>query len=782
MPNGNEFGKGYFPTVFADPVFGRENYRGIPVYYSGQTAQTSYLAQRPIQPKSVPNSPTPTSDSPRPNTTNQLKDEIETLAATSPPRVAARPWFVVNCHNASRPPVWPSQACRSPPATARRDGAAVANCRWRWTWTCFRFCCCLVCIQASAPTGATTAGRGAQRHHSSSKPNNSATPSSSPATATDASSLPSGGVSGVAAVGSGSSGHNVDAAATGANHPGGQERANTANAIVVEGDEAPSGDEDEPDGKRQKRCTSGVWKYFTKKKLVTEDNGKVYIQKWAHCNYPKCKHKARCEGNYGTTEGHHTGAKLSETFTELMVKWNIDKKLFALTLDNASTNEVAVKDIISDLRTNSSASSLVCDGLFFRVRCACHILNLVARDGLSVITPTIENIRHLVLAIKGSPLQWEELMKRATECGLDTNKGLSLDVSTRWNSTYLMLRDALYYKNAFMRLKSSDRRRYENITPSPSEWAMAFKLFQCLKKFFDLTELFSSTLYPTANMFYRGFCEIKIMLDEWSLSQDNTICTMATSMSMKFEKYWKKSSITLVVACFLDPRYKKRLIEFYMRKFHGNASHVHVDELVDVIKKLYQFYVHDAPMSSGHKGKSNAPSDMEIDTADLLVDNGDEELESYMYESSGPNSAEMNELDKYMADPPLRLSGQFDVLAWWKNQTDEYPALSRIAHDFLVVQVFTVASESAFSAGGRVVDPFRNRLEPEIVEALICLKDWIAAGRREKKVGSIVCDLEVIEALVKKLTIEDDDVADSDGEMDAHGSGSAANEHDFYGI
>jgi hypothetical protein len=64
-----------------------------------------------------------------------------------------------------------------------------------------------------------------------------------------------------------------------------------------------------------------------------------------------------------------------------------------------------------------------------------------------------------VLVVKGSPLQWEELMKCAVECGLDTTKGLSLDVSTRWNSTYLMLRGALYYKHAFLRLKSSYRRR-----------------------------------------------------------------------------------------------------------------------------------------------------------------------------------------------------------------------------------------------------------------------------------------------------------------------------------
>ena len=63
-------------------------------------------------------------------------------------------------------------------------------------------------------------------------------------------------------------------------------------------------------------------------------------------------------------------------------------------------------------------------------------------------------------------------------------KGLPLDVATRWNSTDLMFRDALYYKATFMGLKSSDRRRYEKITPSPSEWAMAFKLFnlQMLKE------------------------------------------------------------------------------------------------------------------------------------------------------------------------------------------------------------------------------------------------------------------------------------------------------------
>jgi len=58
--------------------------------------------------------------------------------------------------------------------------------------------------------------------------------------------------------------------------------------------------------------------------------------------------------------------------------------------------------------------------------------------------------------VKGCPLQWEELMKCATECRLDTTKGIQLDVTTRWNSTYLMLKDALYYKYAFIQLKTSN--------------------------------------------------------------------------------------------------------------------------------------------------------------------------------------------------------------------------------------------------------------------------------------------------------------------------------------
>ncbi|CAA0834747.1 Unknown protein [Striga hermonthica] len=501
-------------------------------------------------------------------------------------------------------------------------------------------------------------------------------------------------------------------------------------------------------GKRKKRFTSVVWQYFTKKTVVVEVDGKKYEQLWGYCNFPKCSARYRAESVNGTNafrshlrsthsivkdddwkiqkrivalfhlEGRHTSHRLAQAFTEVLVKWFVEKKMFVLTLDNASNNLVAVTDIIEDFKLNGNGS-LVCDGIFFHIRCACQILNLVAKDGMAVISKQLEKIKALVLALKGSPLQWEELMKCAAQCGLDTSKGIQLDVSTRWNSTYMMLRDALYYKPAFIRLKIANRRKYGKISPSDTDWGMAATVFQCLEIFYDLTALLSGTSYPTANLFYRGFCEIRELLSVWKNHKNLTIKQMATAMSEKFEKYWSCSSTSLVVACFFDPRYKKKDIEFYMMKFAGAYYQVQLEEFIALVRKLYQFYSASKPASSSPSVVVDAPGE-------TFGARRNSELESFLYDDCGPNGNELNELDIYMAEPLLK-QDSFDILAYWKNQTDKYPILSQIARDLMSIQVSTVASESAVSGAGRVLDPYRNRLDPEMVEALVCTKDWIHA-------------------------------------------------------
>ncbi|CAD6212641.1 unnamed protein product [Miscanthus lutarioriparius] len=128
---------------------------------------------------------------------------------------------------------------------------------------------------------------------------------------------------------------------------------------------------------------------------------------------------------------------------------------------------------------------------------------------------------------------------------------------------------------------------------------------------------------------------------------------MAIAMNDKFDKYWQQSNIALAIACFLEPRYKKRLIEYYMKKFYGDHYQVELDEFVTVVKKLYNFYVNSAPTSSKKISKGAAPRPS--NTADILMGNVDHDLEEFLYDASEPAMVESNELERYIAEPLLKI-------------------------------------------------------------------------------------------------------------------------------
>ncbi|KAL6586437.1 hypothetical protein OROMI_001425 [Orobanche minor] len=87
-----------------------------------------------------------------------------------------------------------------------------------------------------------------------------------------------------------------------------------------------------------------------------------------------------------------------------------------------------------------------------------------------------------------------------------------------------------------------------------------------------------------------------------------------------------------------------------------------------------------------------------------------------------------NKVDKYLANEIEKRSNQtFSLLEWWRGNEARYPVLSMIAKDIFGIPSSTVASESAFSLGKRVVDPFRSSLSPKMVEALVCTNDWLRA-------------------------------------------------------
>lgn len=90
---------------------------------------------------------------------------------------------------------------------------------------------------------------------------------------------------------------------------------------------------------------------------------------------------------------------------------------------------------------------------------------------------------------------------------------------------------------------------------------------------------------------------------------------------------------------------------------------------------------------------------------------------------------EKNELERYLEDGPEDDVSTFNILTFWKVNSNKYHVLSHIARDILSIPISTVSSESAFSTGGRVLDSFRSSLNPSTVEALICTQNWIKSSK-----------------------------------------------------
>lgn len=129
-------------------------------------------------------------------------------------------------------------------------------------------------------------------------------------------------------------------------------------------------------------------------------------------------------------------------------------------------------------------------------------------------------------------------------------------------------------------------------------------------------------------------------------------------------------------------------------------------------------------------------------------------------ESEVANDEGSSELDIYLMERPVlrtsdRMGREFDVLGWWGRNAAKYPVLSDMVKDVLAIQVSSVASESAFSTSGRILDPYRSCLTPYMIEALVCTQQWIRNNIHAEKLASLVQmfeELDFHESLGKSFT------------------------------
>ncbi|CAL2264453.1 unnamed protein product [Prunus armeniaca] len=389
----------------------------------------------------------------------------------------------------------------------------------------------------------------------------------------------------------------------------------------------------------------------------------------------------------------HKGIDICKTLCACLNAWGI-VKLFSITVDNAWANDRAVVYVGNRMK---DFNNLLLDGKYLHLRCACHIINLIVKDGLKELLSSIEGITNCVKYIHSSPSRLDSFRDHALKMRMDGMTNVPMDVVTRWNSTYKMIDCAFKYKLVFNRMVTENvafQAYFEEIDkdemkrvgpPSNEDWEKSISFVHFLKKFYDTTLKLSATKTVTSNIIFHELVCLQVEIElKMSDPGDPVLQRVASSMVNKM----------IFVALVLDPRFKLQMLKISFQNLKAEENKI--DEVVCEVRtcllNLYNEY-------RGADGLVSQP----------------------MNEGEDENVG--NDLEGY-DDVQTKI---FKLLNWWKCNESRYPILSKIAKDIFAIPSSTVASENAFSLGKRIVDPFRSSLTPKMVEALVCTSDWLRA-------------------------------------------------------
>ncbi|WOK93376.1 zinc finger BED domain-containing protein RICESLEEPER 2-like [Canna indica] len=258
-------------------------------------------------------------------------------------------------------------------------------------------------------------------------------------------------------------------------------------------------------------------------------------------------------------------------------------------------------------------------------------------------------VREAVKYIRCSPARLKKFKECADSVQVESNSTLCLDVSARWNSTYLMLSVPEKYENAFERFVLEDLFFGVEVATNSKgsvDWDVMRRTISMLRLFYDTTVRVSGSLYITSNIFWTKISDLLGAILEWTRSNDSNVKVMGIKMKAKFDNYWgniDRMNKLIFFGVVLDPRDKFMVIKVALRDIYGeNEGNYLFERVKEALYDLLKEYKNLLQTESGH----------------------------------------------------------------------------------------SIASESAFSASTRVLDPFRSSLTPKVVESLICAHDWLRKSNR----------------------------------------------------
>jgi hypothetical protein len=201
-------------------------------------------------------------------------------------------------------------------------------------------------------------------------------------------------------------------------------------------------------------------------------------------------------------ETSHTGENITDRVMTVLEGYGVVNKVFSITLNNASSNSKAM-DKLRPLLSGYVGT------LFLHQHCACHIINLIVKCGLKRLQPYLDSFRTAIVFLDDSNQRIAALKGYCVAMNVRPRK-FGIDMTVRWNSTYLMLKHLVPYKETFGVFIDTNypRKLGEPNMLTNSHWFVTEKLLEFLELFYDATVTLSGVYYPTYPLIMHNILDI----------------------------------------------------------------------------------------------------------------------------------------------------------------------------------------------------------------------------------------------------------------------------------
>lgn len=231
----------------------------------------------------------------------------------------------------------------------------------------------------------------------------------------------------------------------------------------------------------------------------------------------------------------------------------------------------------------------------------------------------------------------------------------------------------------------------------------------------------------------------------------------------------------LILATVFDPRKNMQFAKLCFEKFYENESlesKAMLESVGDLLRSMLKEYNTRFRGSTGQASQSNHASssqpppetqDQGTDRMELVVEDFGYERMNCVYKELVVETEDFtrDELEMYLKEavetPKLLVGIEFEILSWWKVHKMKYHVLAEMARDLLAMQVLSVASESAFSTSGRILEPYRSCQPHYMIQVLMCTEQSMHADNKVSEQVTtnekMLADVEFLDRLHKGLCI-----------------------------